>query len=84
MWEITVQYDADQDDVGSVNGTWTDPALGVFTFSNRVKATADGVNAFAADAIAARDVWQVKQAANISGAAFVLDKINIADPQIGG
>ena len=85
MWEITVQYDADQDDVGTVSGTWTDPnpALGVFTYSKRIKASVAGADAFVAEVIAARNAWQVKQQANITGAAFVLGKINLADPKAG-
>jgi len=84
-WAITVQYDTDQNDVGSVAATWTDPNLGygVFTYSERIKATAAGVNAFVANAIAARDTWQTKQQANLSGAAVVLNKINAADPKVG-
>ena len=84
-WQISVQYDADQDDVGTVSGTWTDPnpAYGVFTYSKRIEANAAGVNAFVAKAIATRDAWQIKQQANITGAAFVLNKINLADPKAG-
>jgi len=81
-WEITVQFDLDQEDVGSVAATWTDPVLGVFTYSKRVKANAVGANAFIAEAIEARDIWQVKQQANITGATWVLNKINTVDPQV--
>lgn len=81
-WEITVQFDLDQEDVGSVAATWTDPVLGVFTYSKRVKANAAGANAFIAEVIAARDIWQVKQQANITGATWVLNKINTVDPQV--
>jgi len=85
MWKISVQYDADQNDVGTVSGTWTDPNLdyGVFAFSKRIKATAAGVNSFVTEAIAARNVWQVKQEANVAGVIFVLNKINITDPKAG-
>ena len=84
-WKITVQFDPDQNDVGSVSATWTDPnpALPAFTHSKRVKGTLAGVNAFVAEAVAARDAWQTKQQANITGAAFVLNKINAADPKVG-
>ena len=84
-WQISVNLDADQDDVGTVSGAWTDPNpdLGIFTFSKRVKANAAGANAFIAEAIAARNAWQVKQQANITGAAWVLDKINAADQKSG-
>ena len=83
-WIITVNLDYDQEDVGTVTGTWTDTALGAFTYSKRVKATNDGANAFVAEAIAARNIWQGKQQANINGTAVVLNKINAADPQAGG
>jgi len=84
IWEISVNYDADQADVGSVTGTWTDPVYGIFTYSQRIKANLAGANAFIAAAILARNTWQVKQQANIAGAAFVLGKINTADPRAGG
>jgi hypothetical protein len=85
-WAISVQFDQDQADVGSVTGTWTDPlpALGVFTFSMRVKATLAGLNAFVAAAIAARDQWQAKQQANIDKVPIVLAALNAADPKAGG
>ena len=85
-WKISIQFDADQPDVGSVTGEWTDPlpALGVFTHSMRVKANQAGLNAFLAAAIAARNVWQVKQQACIDKAAIVLAAINAADPKAGG
>jgi len=84
-WQITIQYDTDQADVGTISGTWTDPnpTYGVFTHSKRIKANAAGANAFIAEAIAARNIWQIKQQANINGAAFVLNKINLADPKAG-
>lgn len=84
-WQISVQFDGDQADVGSVTGTWTDPlpALGVFAFSMRVKANTAGLNAFLAAAIAARNVWQAKQQANIDKAVIVLAALNAADPKAG-
>lgn len=84
-WQISVQFDADQTDVGSVTGTWTDPlpTLGVFTHSMRVKANLAGLNSFIAAAIAARNVWQVKQQAGIDKAAIVLAAMNAADPKAG-
>ena len=83
-WKITVNFDQDQEDVGTVLAEWVDPSLGVFNYSKRVKATNDGANAFVAEAIAARNIWQGKQQANINGTAVVLNKINAADPQAGG
>ena len=82
-WEITVNYDKDQDNVGTVNATWTDPNFGVFNYSKRIKATAAGANAYVDQAIAERDEWQTKQAANIAGQAIVKNKIDSADPQVG-
>ena len=84
-WQISVQFDADQADVGTVTGTWTDPlpALGIFTFSMRVKANAAGLTAFKTAAIAARNIWQVKQQENINKAAIVLAALNAADPKAG-
>ena len=84
-WEITIHIDADQEDVGTVSGTWTDPnaALGIFTFSKRVKANVAGANEFGIEAMAARDAWQLKQQANIDKAAWVQERINSADPKVG-
>lgn len=84
-WQISVQFDVDQADVGTVTGAWTDPlpAFGVFIHSMRVKANTAGLNTFLAAAIAARNVWQVKQQANIDKAAIVLAAINTADPKAG-
>ena len=82
-WEMKVNYDLDQDDVGTINATWTDPNLdyGIFTYSKRIKANAAGGNIFIAEAIKARDTWQIKQQANIAGAAWALNKINLSDPK---
>jgi len=81
-WGIIVNYDADQDNVGTINATWTDLVFGVFTYSKRIKANVAGGNAFIAEAIFARDAWQVKQQANIAGAAWALNKINLTDPKM--
>ncbi|MCK5611827.1 hypothetical protein KAR91_58700 [Candidatus Pacearchaeota archaeon] len=82
-WEIQIRYDADQDDVGSISATWTDQEYGDFTFSDRIKSNQTGANAFIAEAIAARDVWQVKQAASAVGVVWVLGQINTTDPKVG-
>jgi len=83
-WKIEVQLDSDQADVGTITATWTDPILGEFSFSKRVKANAAGATAFVSAAVAARDVWQVKQQAGLDGASWILGKINTADPKAGG
>lgn len=84
-WQISVQFDADQADVGTVTGIWTDPLaeLGVFTYSKRAKANAPGVNAFMTAAIAARNQWQAKTQACLDKAALILAAINAADPKAG-
>lgn len=84
-WQIAVQFDPDQADVGTVTGTWTDPlpALGVFTFSMRVKANAAGLTAFKTAAIAARNQWQVKTQAGLDKVPIVLAALNAADPKAG-
>jgi len=85
-WEISLNLDLDQEDIGTVSATWTDSniALGVFTYSKRLKVNTAGGNAFIAEAILARDAWQVKQQTNINGATWALNKINAADPKVGG
>ena len=82
-WQITVILDLDQADVGTCSAVWTDPivALGVFSYSVRVKANVASVDAFIAEAIARRNAWQLKQQDNINKAAYVLGKINAADPK---
>ena len=82
-WTIQIQYDADQDDVGSISATWPDPMYGDFTFSQRIKSNQAGANAFIAEAIIARNAWQTKQAASVTGVTWVLGQINAADPQVG-
>jgi len=84
MWKITVRYDLDQVNVGTVTAVWTDATFGNFTYSKRIQATAEKVNLFVAEAVVARSAWQVKKQANVAGETFVLNKINLADPQIGG
>ena len=83
MWEIQVNLDADSNDVGTVTATWTEtlPAVGTFVYSSRAKKDAGGANAFVAVAIAARDFWQSKKAANEAGAAALKTKINNDDPK---
>ena len=84
MWKITVNYDSKNSSSADVSAEWTDPAFGIFTHSRRVEATVAGVNAFIAEAIVARNAWQVKRQRDIDGEALVLGKINAADPQAGG
>lgn len=83
MWEIKVTIDKDKEDVGSVSATWTDPDtdLGVFSFSQRIKADVEGADAFIAELITARDAWQVWQASNNSKEVWALDRLNTADPK---
>lgn len=81
-WTIKIRYDADQDDVGSISATWTEQEDVDFTYSDRIKSNQAGANAFIAEAIAARDVWQDKQLENVNKAAWVLGQINTVDPQV--
>ena len=83
-WEIKVIIDKDKSEVGSVSATWTDPdtTLGVFSYSKRTQANVTGADAFITEAIAARDVWQVYQASNNTKSAWVLGRINTADPKV--
>lgn len=77
-WTTQAQFDADSADVGVASATWTE-AVGVFTFTQRIRANNAGANAFVAAAIAARNAWQAKNAANASGAATLLSKLIAAD-----
>lgn len=78
-WTTQAQFDPDQADVGLATATWTELAGDVFMFSLRIKATAAGANAFVAAAIAARNAWRVKNAANAAGATTLLNKLIAAD-----
>ena len=82
-WAIQIKYDADQDDVGSIDAIWTDPTHGEFTVSDRIKSNQAGATAFIDQAISARDTWQVKRAAAAVGVSWVLGQINAADPKAG-
>jgi len=82
-WQISVQLDSDSNDVGTISAKWTEVA-GTFTYSLRVRKDADGVNTFVAAAIAARNVWQAKNIANVQAATVLLNKFNNIDPQVGG
>ena len=83
MWTIKLKLDADSNDVGSITATWTEPGGEVFTFSqNRIKNSTAEINAFGVAAVAERDAWQAKEALNLSGAAFLLDKLNTYDPKV--
>ena len=79
-WNIQVILDADSNDVGTVIATWTETA-GTFVYSSRAKKDAGGVNDFIAKAIAERDFWQTKKAANETAAATLKTMINTADPK---
>jgi len=82
MWTINLKLDNDSNDVGSVTATWTEPTGEVFSFPRRLKNDTANINAFGVEVVAARDAWQVKEAANISGAAFLLNKLNLYDPKV--
>jgi hypothetical protein len=83
-WTADTKLDEGSNDVGLATMTWTEPTgnpPAMFPFSRRIRANAAGANAFVAAAIAARDAWQIKEAANAAGAAILLAKINAADPK---
>jgi len=82
-WDIQVILDADSNDVGTVIATWTEtaPTIGTFVYSSRAKKDLAGANAFIASAIAARNFWQTKKAANETAAATLKTMINTADPK---
>ena len=82
MWNIKLKLDNDSNDVGSVTATWTEPTGEVFSHSARLKNSTANINAFGVDVVKARDAWQAKEAANISGAAFLLNKLNLYDPKV--
>ena len=55
MWTATVKLDADKTDVGSATAVWNAGGPDEFTYSKRLKVTVAEGQAFAAEAVAARD-----------------------------
>ena len=82
-WALTVTM-RKTGDLANVSATWTDPDtdLGVFTYSRTSGVTVSLADAFIAEAIAARDVWQVYQATNNTNSAWTLGRLNTADPKV--
>jgi hypothetical protein len=81
-WQIQISFDPDKVDTGTIVGIWTDPTYGTFSFSQRAIASVEGRNEFVAQAITARDAWQVLKANEAAKAANVLTAIIAADPQV--
>lgn len=66
-WTTTIILDEDKTDTGQVSAVFTDPNDSAqFTFVQRVKATAQGRDAFITAAIAARNAWQTRRASEAS------------------
>lgn len=83
-WEVTVIMPEEEGGLGNISATWTDPdtTLGVFSHSRRARVSLVAADAFIAEAIAARDSWQVSQAENIARSAWALGRLNTADPKV--
>ena len=83
-WEINIVLPEEDGGIGSISATWTDPdtTLGVFTYSRNTRVSVAAADAFIAEVIAARDVWQVSQATSIAKAAWALDRLNTVDPKV--
>lgn len=81
MWEMNISVDEDGD-LASVSATWTDPTLGVFSYSRRSRVSVTSADAFIAEAIAERDIWQVATQNDITKSAWASDRINTADPKV--
>ena len=80
-WEVTITLPEEEGDIGRIAATWTDSTLGVFSYSRRARVSVSAADAFIAEAIAARDAWQVSQANNNTKSAWALDRLNTADPR---
>lgn len=70
-WDVTVSFDEDKTDVGTVTAVFTDTDLTVFSFSARIQSTIAARNAFCAAAVAARDLWKTKKTANAAAVTSV-------------
>ena len=73
-WTATVQLDADKSNVGHVMATFTDLDESTFRHSGRSAVTLAGRDAFVAEAIAARDAWRVKKAAEATLSVHVTER----------
>ena len=81
MWEMNIVMVEDSD-LANVYAKWTDPTLGVFTYSRCSKVSVVAADYFISQAIALRDAWQITTENNITKTAWVLARINTADPKV--
>ena len=65
-WTATVILDADKSDVGTATAVWNAGQADEFHYSRRVKVNLAEGRAFAAEAVAARDVDVAKKAQETS------------------
>lgn len=68
-WTATIVLDADKPDVGTATAVWNAGQADEFTYSRRARMTLAEGQAFAAEAIAARDADAAKKAQEASLAA---------------
>lgn len=65
-WTTTITLDADKPDVGTATAVWNAGQADEFTYSRRARMTLAEGQAFAAEAIAARDADAAKKAQEAS------------------
>lgn len=78
-WTITISEEPDSTGEKTVTATWNDQDLGVFSFSRGYKSSQAGVNNFAADAIAKRNLWKTRRQNQIAKETELLTTIVAAD-----
>lgn len=77
MWIITIGNDPDTTGERTIAGTWTEADGATFAFSERI-----GPTVFIAHAVAARDAWREKNAADKAASDSLLAALNTADPEV--
>ena len=76
-WNITIGNDPDTTGEKTITGVWTETDGTAFTFSER-----SGEGSFIAHAVAARDAWREKTAADNAASDALLAALNTADPEV--
>jgi len=80
-WEVKVVIDK-TGDLANVSATWTDETLGEFTYSRRSRVGVAQADVFFAEAVAARDAWQIYQENNNTKSAWATNRLNTNDPKV--
>jgi len=78
-WTAHVTLDADKNDVGSATATWNEGQGDEFAYSRRARVSQAEGQAFALEAIAARDAHELKAAREATLSAALATMLNNAE-----